>query len=152
MDREAWRAAVHGVAKSRTRLSDWTEETTPRWLYKRRSFPYNDHLKGVSHFAVHVANMAHTTYEMGILQWLSGKESTSSVGDPSWISGLGRCPGEGNGNPLQYSCLGNPMNRGAWGATIHGVTKESDTTEWLNNNTWDDLVAGEAWNWERWGY
>ena len=37
-------------------------------------------------------------------------------------------PGEGNGNPLQYSCLGNPMDRGGWWATVHGVTKESDMT------------------------
>ena len=43
--------------------------------------------------------------------------------DPDLIPGLGRCPGEGNGNPLQYSCLGNPMDRGAWWATVHGVTK-----------------------------
>ena len=41
-------------------------------------------------------------------------------------------PGEGNGNPLQYSCLENPMDRGAWWATVHGVTKESDTTERLH--------------------
>ena len=39
------------------------------------------------------------------------------------ISGLGRSPGEGNGNPVQYSCLGNPMDRGAWWATVHGVKK-----------------------------
>ena len=45
------------------------------------------------------------------------------------IPGSGRSSGEGNGNPLQYSCLENPMDRGAWWATIHGVTKESDTTE-----------------------
>ena len=44
------------------------------------------------------------------------------------ISGLGRSPGEGNGNPLQYSCLGNPMDRGAWQALGHGVTKESEMT------------------------
>ena len=44
------------------------------------------------------------------------------------VSGSGRSPGEGNGNPPQYSCLGNPMDRGAWQATVHGVTKESDTT------------------------
>ena len=44
------------------------------------------------------------------------------------IPGLGRCPGGGNGNPLQYSCLENSMNRGVWQAAVHGVT-ESDTTE-----------------------
>ena len=49
------------------------------------------------------------------------------------IPGLGRFPGEGNGNPLQYSCLGNPMDRGAWWATDYGEAKESDTTEQLNN-------------------
>ena len=42
-------------------------------------------------------------------------------GDASLIPGLGRSPGEGNGNPLQYSCLGNPMDRGAWWATVHGL-------------------------------
>ena len=43
--------------------------------------------------------------------------------DVSWIPGSGRSPGGGNGNPLQYSCLGNPMDRGAWRATFHGVAK-----------------------------
>ena len=60
-----------------------------------------------------------------------GEESTRSAGDPVSIPGLGRSPGEGNGNPLQYSCLENPMDRGVWQATVHGVT-ESDTTEWLS--------------------
>ena len=55
--------------------------------------------------------------------WLSGKESTFQAGDSSLIPGLGRSPGEGNGNPLQYPCLGNPMNRGVWWSTIYGVTK-----------------------------
>ena len=50
------------------------------------------------------------------------KESACSAGDVSSISG------EGNGNSFQYSCLGNPMDRGAWKATVHGVTKDSDTT------------------------
>ena len=44
---------------------------------------------------------------------------------------LGRSPGEGNGNTLQYSCLENPMDRGAWRATVHGVAKNQDTTEQL---------------------
>ena len=50
-------------------------------------------------------------------------------GDVVLIPGSGRSPGEGNGNPLQYSFLRNPMDRGAWRATVHGVAKESDMTE-----------------------
>ena len=52
-----------------------------------------------------------------------GKESTCCVGDLSSIPGLGNSPGEGNGNPLQYSCLENPMDRGVCWATIHGIAK-----------------------------
>ena len=48
--------------------------------------------------------------------------------DAGSIPGSGRSPGEGNGSPLQYSCLGNAMDRGDWWASVHGVTKESDTT------------------------
>ena len=59
----------------------------------------------------------------------SVKNPPSNAGDPGSISGSGRCPGEGNGNPLQYSCLGNSMDRGAWRATVHGVAKELDTAE-----------------------
>ena len=56
------------------------------------------------------------------------KNLPASAGDQGSIPGLGRSPGEGNGNPLQYSCLGNPMDRGASQAAVHGVTKESDKT------------------------
>ena len=52
-----------------------------------------------------------------------GRESVCKAGDTSSIPGLGRSPGGGHGKPLQYSCLENPMDRGAWRATIHGVTK-----------------------------
>ena len=52
-----------------------------------------------------------------------GKESACSAGDAGSIPGSGRSPGEGNGNPLQFSCLENPMDRGAWRATVHGVTR-----------------------------
>ena len=52
-----------------------------------------------------------------------GKESTGSAGDPSSILGLGRSPGEGNGYPLQDSCLENSMDRGAWQATVHGLQR-----------------------------
>ena len=63
---------------------------------------------------------------MGLPWWLSGKESACGEGNISSISGLGRSPREGNGSPLQYSCLGNPMDRGAWWPTVHGVSKELD--------------------------
>ena len=56
------------------------------------------------------------------------KNQPDSIGDVGFIPGLGRSPGEGNGKPLQYSCLENPMGRGAWQAAVHGVSKESDTT------------------------
>ena len=56
------------------------------------------------------------------------KNPPANAGDTGSIFGSRRCPGGGNGNPLQYSCLENPMGRGAWQATVHGVT-ESDTTE-----------------------
>ena len=46
-----------------------------------------------------------------------------NAGDPYWIPGWGRFPGGGNGNPLQYSCLGNPKDRGTWWAIVHGVAK-----------------------------
>ena len=59
--------------------------------------------------------------------WLSGKESACNAGDLGSIHGLGRCPGEGHGNPLQCSCLENPMDRGAWHVAVHRVA-ESDTT------------------------
>ena len=55
--------------------------------------------------------------------------SAADARDPASIPGLGGSPGEGNGNPLQYSCLENPMDRGAWWATVYGVAKESDRTE-----------------------
>ena len=56
------------------------------------------------------------------------KNSPANAGDVGSIPGSGRSPGEGSGNPLQYSCLGNPMDRGAWWATVH-VIAESDMTQ-----------------------
>ena len=62
----------------------------------------------------------------GIMDFPGGsdsKESAFNVGDPGSIPGLGRPPGEGNSNPLQYSCWKNSMDRGTWQATVHGVAK-----------------------------
>ena len=56
------------------------------------------------------------------------KNPPANEGDAGSIPGSGRSPAEGNGKPLQYSSLGNPMDRGAWRATVHGAAKESDVT------------------------
>ena len=59
----------------------------------------------------------------GLPRWLSGKESACNAGDAGWVPGLERSPGEGNGNPLRYSCLGNLMDRVAWWVTVCGIAK-----------------------------
>ena len=64
-----------------------------------------------------------TSNNMLDLRGSDGKASACSAGDPGSISGSGRSPGEGNGNPPQYSCLENSMDRGTWWATVHGITK-----------------------------
>ena len=63
------------------------------------------------------------TLKGGFLGDSDGKESAHNDGDLSSVPGSGRSSGEGNGNPLQYSCLENPMDRGSWQATVHGVAK-----------------------------
>ena len=72
------------------------------------------------------------TWGLSRTQWLSGKKSACNAGSVAGATSLSlgseRSPGEGTGKPLQYSCLENPMDRGAWQATVHGVAKESDTT------------------------
>ena len=62
-------------------------------------------------------------FSLGFPGSSDGRESACNVGDLSLIPGLGRCPGGGHGNPLQYSCLENPMDRGAWQATVRRVTE-----------------------------
>ena len=70
---------------------------------------------------------------IGLPWWLSAKESTCNAGDPGSFSGLGRSPGRGHGNPLQYSCLENLMDRGAWRATVRGVTQSQIWLEQLSS-------------------
>ena len=77
---------------------------------------------------------------LGLPWWLSGKESVCNAGDTGLIPGWGRCHGDGNGNTLQYSCLGNPMDKGAWQAAVHGIAKELDTDQGLNNNKLTDYM------------
>ena len=89
---------------------------------------------------------------MGFPVSAEGKESACNAGDPSLIPGLGRSLGEGNGNPLQYSCLETSMDRWAWWATVykesqsrqvHKGCKQSDMTEWLTITF--PLEWGESW-------
>ena len=101
MDREAWSDAIHGVAKSQTGLSNWTEWVT-------EGFPGG----------------------------LDSKESACNAGHPASITGSGRSPGEGSGYLLQYSCLENSVDGGAWWATVHGVIK---TQTWLSNEWSRDI-------------
>ena len=103
MDREAWRAVIHGVAKSRTRLSDWTE---PNWKYMR-----------ASQVALVVKNLP---------------ANAEDAREASSIPGSGRPPEEGNGYPLQYSCLENSVDRGVWWAMVHSVAK---SWTWLSHWT-----------------
>ena len=87
MDRGAWWAAVHGVAKSQTQLSDFT--------------------------SLHFTSL-HFKDPMGFPGGSDGKESAFNAGDLGSIPGWGRSPEEGYGNPLQYACLENSLDRGAW--------------------------------------
>ena len=71
----------------------------------------------------------------GLLQWLSSEESAcdaEDAGDLGSIPGLGRSPGERNGNPLQYTCQENPMGRQAWWVIVHGVIKGQTRLKWLS--------------------
>ena len=73
--------------------------------------------------------IGYTQYTMGFPGGSDSKESTCNVGGLDSVSGLGRSPGRGHSNPLQNSCLENPMDRGAWWATVHGSLKMLDMTE-----------------------
>ena len=99
MDRGAWQVTVHGVTESQTGLSDY-----------------------------------YYCYPLPITRWLcvifldfpggsDGKKSACNSGDPGSIPGLGRSLGKGNGNPPQYSCLENSMDRGVWLVKVHGFAK-----------------------------
>ena len=85
-------------------------------------------------FRYHIKNIHTHMRGLGFPGGSVVKNPPASAGEAGSIPVWGRSPGEGNDNPLQYSCLGNPMDRGAWWATVPGVIKESNMTCWLNNN------------------
>ena len=77
----------------------------------------------------------------GLPRWLSGNDCLPMQGDGGLILGLGRSTGEGSGNPLQYSCLENPMDREAWQATIHRVSKGQMWLKWLNTYMYLEMIT-----------
>ena len=78
---------------------------------------------------------------MGLPRGLSDKESTCQAGDAGLIPGWGRCPGEENGNPLQWVVLGNPVRRGAWQAAVNGLTKSWTQPERLISGSRSSMVT-----------
>ena len=97
-------------------------------------FPVLHHLLELTQTHVHWVNDA-IQPPHPLLPLISGLDGKAcNAGDPVSIPGLERSTGEGNGNPLQYSCLGSPMDRGAWGVTVHGIAKVLDTSERLSTS------------------
>ena len=83
--------------------------------------------------------MQHARLHKGFPGGLAVKNLPADSGDSDPIPALGRSPGKENGNPLQYFCLENSMDRGAWWATVHGVANESDMIQTLNKTVRRDL-------------
>ena len=112
------------------------------------SLPYPEFLR---HLFLNNSHLRHRFFFLNYLQPIwdfsggsEGKASVYSAGDLGSIPRLGSFPGEGNGNPLQYSCLENPMEGGAWRAAVHGVSK---SRTWLSDFTFTFNQSGyNSWN------
>ena len=138
MDREAWRTAIHGVTKSQTQLSDWTELNLLLSNYYDLHlitfqivfliFSQNCDLSESRIFLSFLGFLNTVVSLIWLPTLLSCKESTCNTEDTGSIPVLGRFSGDGNVYIFQYSCLGNPTDRGAWWAVVHGVAKQSDMT------------------------
>ena len=101
--------------------------------------------RGLFAFSNSVRHLFRCSLDICIVSWgFPGgsmvKNPPAYAGDADSIPGSGRCPGEGNGKPLQYSCLGHPMDRGAWWATVHGVAKRQ-RHDWAHLHRWSACKA-----------
>ena len=146
MDGGAWSAAVHRVAKRWTGLNNFTFNFHFHALEKEMAthssvlawrIPGTGEPGGLLSMGLHRVghNWSDLAAAAGIrmwvsLEWASLVTPSCSAGDLGLILGSGRSPGEVNGNPLQYSCLENSMDWGAWRATVHGVAK---SRRWLSD-------------------
>ena len=136
--RPPYPSPASGVHPDSRPLSQWCHpaissfvvpfSSCPQSLPVSESFPmsqlfaWGGQSTGVSALASFLPKKSQGWY-IGLPSSSDGKESACNTEDPGLIPGLERCSGEGNSNPLQYSCLENPMDRGAWQATVHGVAK-----------------------------
>ena len=128
-------AAVYGVAQSWTRLKRLRSsrgEALAAWNYFSCCFSRTSEELTICFMSImpflqcrhsSLALLRHWAEIFGFSGGSDGKESTCNSGDPGLIPGSGRSPGEENGNPLHCSCLENPMDRGTWRVTVHGLKK-----------------------------
>ena len=130
MDRGAWWTAVHGVSKSRTQLSYFTlifhfpalkKEMATHSSVLAWRIPGMAEPGGLLSIGLH--SVGHDWSDLAAAVVKNLPANAGATGEASSTPGSGRSSGVGNGNPLQYSCQDNLMNRGAWQATVHSVTK-----------------------------
>ena len=134
--REAWRAAVHRVAKSRTWLGDWTTKTT---VYHQIKW-----LIGSIYCFLRFRKQSYKSL-FGLSWWLSGQESACQCNKSRFDSWVRKIPWRRKWQPIPVVLPGKSHRQKSWWATVHGVAKELDTTEWLNNNNKVSTRKG-AWN------
>ena len=153
MDGGAWKAAVHGVTEGRTWLSDFTfhfhaleKEMATHSSVLAWRIPGTEHPGGLPSMGSHRVGHDWSDSAAGAVCSYRGlpggpvvENTPANAGDArdaGLISGSGRSPRVGNGNPLQYSCLGNPIERGAWWAAVHGVAKgRTRLSDWTHTHS-----------------
>ena len=143
MDGGAWKAAVHGVAKSRARLSDFTFTFHFHALEKEMAthssilawgIPGTGEPSGLPSMGSHW--VGHHWSDLAAAAVVKNPPvNEGDIRDPCPIPGWGRSPAGGHGNPPQYFCLENPMDRGAWWTTVHSIPKSQTGPRQLSLHT-----------------